>query len=105
MSKREPPSDPWAFLKLEQWTTDEVCFYFRICREQLRRWRKTKGFPEPITPPGARCEWLKSDVLAWAERNKKLREAMKAANDNAPIANDDDVIVEHDCPVCGRKRR
>lgn len=30
------------------WKTGEVLAYFKISRETLRRWRKKRGFPEPI---------------------------------------------------------
>src|SRR5947209_8532435 len=104
MSKWKPPPDnPWAFLERWQWSTDNICFYFNRCREWLRRMRKRKvdPFPEPVTPIGCECSWNRDDVLAWAARNKKLRVDRKIANDNEPLANNN----EHSCPTCGAQRQ
>lgn len=53
------------------WVKKEVCAHFRVGREALRRWQKTRGFPEPIHFGGHErgpCKYDIAEVLAWEAR-------------------------------------
>jgi len=52
------------FLKLK-----DLLKRYNIQRAAFWRWRKTLGFPPPITPKNARPMWRLADVENWEKRN------------------------------------
>ena len=52
------------FLKLK-----DLLKRYNIQRAAFWRWRKTLGFPSPITPPNARPMWRITDVEEWEKQN------------------------------------
>ncbi len=53
-------------------TIPEVLERYQIGRQSLWRWRKTKQFPNPISPINARPFWRLSDIENWEAINYKI---------------------------------
>jgi predicted DNA-binding transcriptional regulator AlpA len=48
------------------WTVTDVCVYFDVSDETLRRWRDADRFPAPRVMPGGRSlRWDVAEVLVW----------------------------------------
>lgn len=58
------------------WKRKEVEAHFGVTRETIRRWRKTRGFPEPIHFGGHErgpTYFVIEEVLAWEARCRAER--------------------------------
>lgn len=62
-------------------STEEICRYFDRDRETIRRWRRDLGFPEPVHHGHARgpCRFVWSEVLAWDDQYRSLRNKLPQA--------------------------
>ncbi|MFM2667160.1 helix-turn-helix domain-containing protein [Vibrio mediterranei] len=62
-------------------TTEEIMEHFGIAGKcTLYRWRKSKGFPEPVIP-GKPNRWLTEDIVRWEDLHKQRQREQAALKD------------------------
>ena len=48
---------------------EDILEYFDISRVTLGKWKRNRGFPQPLIP-GKKCKYRKHDVVEWVNTHR-----------------------------------